>query len=633
MIDFAKLVAVPADDAGERYSFVGISGNQLRLPKGCDSLATQINANPDGELRFSAVRDAFVTLFRTLQTYRQSRAKPLTSDRDSAQNGSASGRELLGQHGGKDVIYYRHLEFLDGMLESFDERGILSLVQRQTRQPVFAYERIDKNLERATYQEDTAVIDDTSIPRLQAAIDPVEIVRLYCYVIGEIKELLGQRELLAADLRVLGDQFAERNLAAGDGLFAPKSWSYVRSMLMERLEVIDQNTAFKDDDYHMFYDALFAFLAGGTDYANDGRVWGISTFAPVWEDVCRHHLLNSGEKEIVACDTTSLGDIFDLPGGLTCVQTSEFAAGAFARLHTIDELQNVFLVNGTNVYPDCVVTPMRLEGVRQATYARFGRNSLSDIWRLVEPLIDAHYKEVFSEIRSQHGPSQRDAAPKLQALLSAKPPDALNAFMLGRAIAGAYEVDLRDTRAEIFNRIISLGLGGPVHPDILLGIVWETYFDKSDMLRNETALARRKSLNGYVAAMAFLTSRTEASAAFREVGIIAGNLDAASAEEAAGAFHPCTVIDFKYFDADYFDGHGDELRERSVRKQFLYEYLLRQTSTGKHGVTSEFWIPTWSMEERIEAYRSNSKFMGASIPICHINLRKLIGTYCARGEP
>lgn len=631
MLDFARLIAVSSDDAGERYSFVGISGNQLRLPKGCGSLAIQINENSDVELKFAAVREIFVTLFCMLQTYRQSSAKPLTPDRDSAQESSASGRELLGRYGDEDVIYYRHLDFLDGILESFDERGILSLVQRQTRQPVFAYERIDRNLQHATYQDDTAVIDDAATPSLQGMINPVEIVQLYCYVIGEVKELLGQRDSLSEDVIVLGDQFAEHHLAAGDGLFAPKSWNYVRSMLTERLEVIDQNTAFKDDDYHTLYDALFAFLVAGVDHTSDGPVWGISTFAPVWEDVCRCHLLTSHKEEVVACDTTSLADVSDLLENLAFTQTSEFGDEIFARLHTIDELQNVFSVNGTKVYPDCVVRPIRLEGYTRAIYARFGRSNLRDTHMQAEPLIDTRYKEVWEEIRSQNGPAQRQAAPKLLALLSATVPAPLTAFMLGRAVAGAYEVELKDSRTDIFNRIISKGLGGPVHANIVLGIIWETYFDSSDMLRDRKALTRRKSLGGYIAAMAFLASPMGTSAIFREVGTVAANLEVTCTEEATGAFRPCTVIDFKYFDTNYFEGHDEEFRERSVRKQFVYEYLLRQTSIGRHGVLSEFWIPTWSIDERIEVCRSNSKAMGCSIPLCHMNLRVLINTYHAHG--
>lgn len=630
MLDFAKLIAVSGDDASERYSFVGISGNQLRLPKGCASLAMLINETSDAELKFVTARSIFVTLFSVLQIYRQTKAKPLTTDRDSAQEGDAGGRELLGRNGEEDVFYYRHLSFLDGILDSFDERGILSLVQRQARQPVFAHQRIDRNLERATYQDDTAIIDDASIPRSQAMVDPVEIVQLYCYVIGETKELLGQRDSLAADIRVLGDQFAEHHLAAGDGLFEPKSWNYVRSMLLERLEVIDQNTAFKDDDYHILYDALFAFLDGQSDRASDGPIWGISTFAPVWEDVCRYHLLTSRKDEVVACDTSSLVDLSDLPTGLAYTQISEFSDGGTARLHMIGELQNVFLVNGAKIYPDCVVRPAGLDGCRQAVYARFGRGDLGDTFNLVEPLIDIHYNDVWKDIRSQSGPTQREAAPKFLALLNDRPPGALTAFMLGRAVAGAYEVDLRDSRANIFNRIISTGLCGSVHPDFLLGVIWETYFDKSDSLRDRAALARRKSLGGYVVAMAFLASPMGTSAAFQEVGLVATNLEAASAEELAGAFRPCTVIDFKYFDISYFGGNNKELRERSMRKQFVYEYLLHQSSICQHGVVSEFWIPTWSADERVEASRSHSKFMGDSIPICHINLRKLIETYCSR---
>jgi hypothetical protein len=627
MIDFGEIDVVGANDEDEIYSFVGIQDKQLRLPKGCEDWVRQIRSASDARERFVAVRDAFLLLFRVLKQYREAHNKALANDRDSAQVKAGAGRELLAGTEAQEVIYYRHLDFLDCILDAFDEQGILSLVQRVGNTERIDYDKMHRHLHRATFlDDDTGVIDDMSLPRAQVAIAPVEIAQLFCFVLVEVKTLLGERDTLSPEIRALGEQFFERHLMPGDSLFAPEAWTHVRSILAERLELIDHHTPVKDEDYHVLHTALTHFLNGNSLPSDGGPQWGISSFAPVWEDICLRYALAQKVASLAACDTTSLrDDTARLPSSLTAVQTLPLPGGKELRLNAIPALAGAFEINGRKLFPDCVLVERDLDRFKEVMYARYGLSTLSDIAMTASSRVDPVFLTAWKDIKSTKGPTQRPAAAVLDALIkNGTATDPLTGFYLGRSIAGAYE-PYTGERGVIFDRIITDGKSDELHLNLMLGVIWETYFDKYDNLRGAAKLTYRQSLGGYRSVITWMGQHPD-----NEVSRMHADLKHALAVANKEVARACRVIDFKYFSAPYFDGNGESLRSRSVRKQFVYEYLVDQALGDDHAVSSAFWIPGWSADAASAIVRqTNSVFMGGSVPLCHLNLAHLLKTYIA----
>lgn len=443
MLDFSKVDVVNANDEDDKHSFVGIRGSQLRLPKGCEGWKKSINKNIIESEKFVAMQEAFLSLYRTLRVYRQARNIPLTSDRDSGQQGGKGGQELtLGSYEEQNgeivpIIYYRHLDMLDGILDAYDELAILSLAQRIGRSERLDYSKLHQHLDRATFLEDDSfVVDEMMLPRQQVSFEPVEIVQMYCFVLLEIKKWLNEDDGVAPDIRVLAEQFFEHHLATGDGLFEFESWEHTRNILRERLEIIDQNTAYKDDAYHDFYDALECFLWGNMQPSKDGIQWGISTFAPVWESMCLSYLIEDRLPEIAACDTSNLPEV--LTNQLTLLTNTEESAAA--SICTTEELKGAFILNGTQLFPDCVLIS-DLIAYRNRLCAKYRVKSLfNDPAHNDTKEIPHLFFKIREGLKKHEGDKQTQAGDcLLKELGKQNIPNDWTAFLLGRTLGSSCE--------------------------------------------------------------------------------------------------------------------------------------------------------------------------------------------------
>jgi hypothetical protein len=632
MFDFSSLTVVCADDSGNSYSFVGIGVGELRLPKGCMSWAVRMNGIQAPAERFGSVRDAFLELYKTLRVYRKNIQQNLVNDRDSAQAGARGGMELLGEHEDGEIIYYRHLDMLDSILDVHDELAILSLAQRLGRSERLDSTKLHRHLDCAVYLDDGGFfVDEMAMPRHQVIMEPVEIVQMYCFVLTEVRRLLEESDMLTSDIRVLGGQFFENHLVAGDGLFVCDTWRHTREVLCERLSIIDKNTAFKDDGYYALYEALTRFLYGSPGQDDQGLQWGISTFAPVFEAICLVHLIGQRASDVIACDTTGLADFSPIiPGTLTYIQELRLESKLVGRLHSTPDLAEVFVVNGAKLFPDCVVAGTLYDTIRASLCRHYGIQSLSDNRLAGNPPVDVAFQECWQGIKSCNGPTQRADAPKLLALLKTTTPSPVTAFFLGRAIAGAYESSggSFDSRERIFNQLIDDAIGTPRHIEFLRGIIWETYFDKNDEFREGDDLAERKKLFGYKCAMQCVFKNLAGSSQFSLIQQFAQKFEIILQEFAGQKKEECIVVDFKYLTKLYFARSTVEARERSVRKQFVYEYLLSKKFDDSYRISSEFWIPAFDADvTKVDLGLEYSEYLGKCIPMRQVNVVGLMREY------
>lgn len=626
MFDFSSLEPMCGEDS---YSFVGISDGKLRLPKGCKAWVNRINGAPDAETKFLVVREAFLRLFQVLRTFRSAGHTTLKNDRDSAQKGRDGGRELLGTHSDEgEVIYYHHLDLLDCILDVHNDLSILSLAQRVGRSERLNYEKMHKHLDRANFMDDDSfIVDEMLLPRNELAFEPVEIVQMYSFVLFEIRKLLGEEHAVTSDMRVLAEQFLERHLAAGDGLFSFDTWVRTRTVLRERLEIIDANTTYKDDVYHDLYDALERFLWGESRPDANGLQWGISAFAPVWESMCMAYVCKTQPKQVAVCDASNIPiEALGKLSHLICYEELE-KDGEIVSLRATEEFDKVFIVNDVQIFPDCIVYN-NIETQKAIWYKEYGVSTLADNGKAggATSQVDSAFKAIWQGIKSRNGPSQRTRAKDFVELLDrGVTPGNLTAFFLGRAISGAFESvgAPKDSREKTFDEIVRRKYGSPFLLHLLRGMAWEVYFDRNDSARDLDYVKYRKSLYSYQLVMAAIKAN-HSDSQIQELSDFVNAID----QLAQGTPAPCTVIDFKYLEAAYFKHPGNEtsIRSRSIRKQFVYEYLIERASGCDRLVASEFWVPAYDDNiERIDL--GYVQFLDGYIPLRRMNMLAITEAY------
>mgnify|MGYP006921082756 CR=1 FL=1 len=98
------------------------------------------------------------------------------------------------------------------------------------------------------------------------------------------------------------------------------------------------------------------------------------------------------------------------------------------------------------------------------------------------------------------------------------------------------------------------------------------------------------------------------------------------------------VIDIKYANFDYYlnPGNREEVKSRSVRKQFVYEYLIQnylenyQSTVKNWSINSEFWLPTY--RKNLPALTPGTKYMDDYVKLTGVNIMKVIDSYIALGN-
>jgi len=98
----------------------------------------------------------------------------------------------------------------------------------------------------------------------------------------------------------------------------------------------------------------------------------------------------------------------------------------------------------------------------------------------------------------------------------------------------------------------------------------------------------------------------------------------------------CEIIDIKYLDAKYFRDPNkiEEIKRRSIRKQFVYEHLLQKTlekrkdQYSKLTIRSSFWLPSYLPDDS-NLLQDDSTFMDGYIKLKNVNFKLLAETYLA----
>ncbi len=298
MFDLSNIDIIKTDQERDysSYSFVGLQRNkqtdrlEFWLPLGFDDF---------DHTDFNLVKGFFFKMYRTFKTYLQRKqnymqSKDITINRDGIIE-NENGFSFINENN-EQVVFYGKLNSLDKILEGYDELRISSLEKRQRRSSEIDYSKIHRYMHQAIYLDEHVIyIDEMNIAKNILIKESPPILQIFCFIYTEIKRELEELEHISDRAAELAEEFKENYLQPNSSLFGEDTFAETVDILRETLEDIDTKTAYKDDDYWHFFEAVEAFLYGERQEDNKGIYWGFSSFYDIWEDMCQTYVLNTPE--------------------------------------------------------------------------------------------------------------------------------------------------------------------------------------------------------------------------------------------------------------------------------------------------------------------------------------------------
>jgi hypothetical protein len=274
-------------------SFVGIrkgeEGLELCLPIGFDEFPAQLRQER---------RDFFFRLYRTLSIFQEdlsSRVRHYEQTQDTGYT-SSNGARFVTQDD-EEVILYAKIPALEAVLESYDILRIFRVIGRPRRTEKVDYAQIHRYLDKAVYLEgNVAHVDEMTLTQPTLTYSESDIVRMYCFIFYEVKQALGENEGLRAEIKAQAFMFKYKYMYSDSSLFTDAHDRTIQ-VLKRLLSKIHSEANYKDADYWHFYDAVETFLFGKLDTKEGGAIWGISSFALVWEDMCMTYVFEHKDKD------------------------------------------------------------------------------------------------------------------------------------------------------------------------------------------------------------------------------------------------------------------------------------------------------------------------------------------------
>lgn len=600
MMNFDELELV----VSENYSFVGIKkeSNTLFffLPKGFDGSIFSLNT-------FTAKRDLFFLFYKILDVFKNICAQKGyleepnqvgIQDRDGVIN-HASGARLRREDEETENILYSKLDMIGHLINAYDEPKILSLVYRLGKNDRFDVSKIHRHLHQAIYlKNNAAYIDEVLIPRRAVQFESADIVAMYCYLYYEIKQQLAEE--INAEISALAERFRQRYLRPGDSIFDEKSYEQVLDTLKDALATIDHNTALKDIDYWQYYEAIELFIYGTWDQAEEGEIWGIKNFHSVWESMCLSYLVDTSDPhQLLQIDSTYLH-----PQALIKLEGS---------IKTLD-VSNTFLFNGFALEPDAVIMTLPSEQLKQPNkYTICADKNWNDFdyqtrFKSDDNWIRIAYAGQGKDIHTAEALFE-DYRSNQELIIDSRLPSKYYSYWKVK------ELDLECLHKLCYlNHFFYLALEKGVKS-------WDEF--QGSILKPLDITFVVKT-NVFSASLFRYHAREEVKQDFEEFIRQAAVLTADSIK----------IVDVKYMSQKYLRDKNrvKEIKERSIRKQFLYEYLLQKmlekecSIYREIAINSVFWIPGCRLDNAgiIEAAPT---FMDGFIELQDINFLELARSY------
>lgn len=617
MINFQSLELVTHDT----YSFVGIEKRDnillFCLPKGFNEHLSDLDT-------FANKRDLFFLFYRILKTFKQicidkgyleETSEFGTQDRDGVIN-SASGSEIQVDEDGSENIFYSKLDIIGRLLDAYDEPKILALAYRLGKTDKFDVSQIHRYLHQAVYLHNhAAYVDQMVLPRRVVQFESTDIVTMYCYLFCEIKQQLG--EVANAEITALAERFKQHYLSSEDSLFQEECYEQVLDVLKGALETIDHNTPIKDADYWQYYEAIELFLYGDWQQAENGEIWGIKNFHSVWESMCLTHLVQVTNPSLLLYLDTQYLDYRILEKA----ESSD----------KVINLSNALQINGSQLKPDAIILRSFNSQIKtQKTYTVSSSNwndydyltsitGIDDIARIKVGYIGQQkYDHTVEKLQEIY---QKDKWERL--IVDERLPNKFYSFW---EISDPIDSDYLH-KMYYFNHLFYLALEKHITD-------WNNFLEEIlQPLGVILGLRPNPSSRNVFTHSLLRYYCVERSYSIEDLKVSFTNFIQQVFNQYEEFFE---IIDIKYLTSEYFCNHNkiEDIKRRSLRKQFVYEYLLQRTLERKNerfsnlSIRSSFWLPSYRADNS-DLLEEGSTFMDGYIQLKNVNFMVLAESYLA----
>jgi hypothetical protein len=583
MINFQELQPV----VNEKYSFVGIQKRQFKtelcLPRGFD--ATMFNT-------YNSKRDIFFLLYKVLRQFKNiCYSKEYISDRDGVLKSQGSTQKIcIPDDTDEENLFYSKLDNIGTILDAYDELKIISLAYRLGITERIDYSKLHSLLHRGVYQNNGAIyIDTMTVPRQQVHYQSTDIVSMYCYILWEIKQQLDEE--IIPELQVLAEDFKHKYIGSEYSLFQEDCSTITVDILKDTLEIITHKTQLKDNDFWQFHEVIELFLYGELSEQEEGKIWGIDNFHSVWESMCLTFLVRNFELEyILFLDKTFLSqDVISLVDSKS----------------KIIDLTDTFIINNKKLIPDAVIllniffTKQKIEnfhlGARNLYCDDYGyRSTFFCDAPYLNDYDNRKYNRqkrisVLSDLKIVHHKQLDDQThtfTELERYYTTKDGKLLINSQLPNNFYSYWDIEINKLNDESIiplmkrlNHIFYVAIKNGAYDTESFNI----FLTKIDKIFDSYP---KKFTPIYDSLLRVKSQKT--------IGEAFENFFQAT-------YYPSfRIIDIKYLELEYFkntENHRD-IKERSIRKQFVYEYLLQgliknEIQKGME-IQSSFWIPYYS---------------------------------------
>jgi hypothetical protein len=622
MLNFNSLSLVAYDN----YSFVGIEKRDnllyFCLPKGFKEHISTINT-------FTSKRDLFFLFYKILNKFKKiciekgylEEASELgTQNRDGVIN-SAGGSEIQDDEDGSENIFYSKLDIIGRLLNAYDEPKILALAYRLGKSDKFDVSQIHRYLHQAVYLHNhAAYVDQMVLPRRVVQFESTDIVTMYCYLFCEIKQQL--EEVVSAEITALAERFKQHYLGAEDSLFQEECYEQVLDVLKGALETIDHNTPIKDADYWQYYEAIELFLYADWQQAENGEIWGIKNFHSVWESMCLTHLVQvTNPSLLLYLDAQYLYS--------RILEKAESSA-------KIINLSNALQINGSQLKPDAIVlrsVDSRIQSEKTYTVSSYTKWNDYGYPTIITGIgideakvgyIGQSYEHSVKKLQEFY---QKDAKGRL--IIDARLPNNFYSFWeIPEAIDSEYLHKMK-----YFNHFFYLAVekqildGNRFNEEILqpLGVIWGLRYNNPRGNVFTHSLLRDYCIIPY--------NCIKPKYSIKDMKSKFNNFIQQVLNQYEEFFE---IIDVKYLTSEYFCDRNkiEDIKRRSVRKQFVYEYLLQKTLERKNepfsnlSIRSSFWLPSYRPNDS-DLLEEGATFMDGYIQLKNVNFMVLAESYLA----
>ncbi|QJB46080.1 hypothetical protein [Dolichospermum flos-aquae] len=602
MINFRELEI----KVNTKYSFVGIQkeGSKLifHIPKGFSESDISLNT-------FDSKRDLFFRLYRVLNVFKQicidkghfqTRVVTKADDRDGVVEDD-TGSKITSDNNSKN-IFYSKIDALGSILDAYDELKILALVSRLGKSERIDYSKLHRYLNKAVFLNNGAIyIDAMNLPRKEIHFDSTDIVAMYCYILTEIKEQLKQQ--VNPEINSLAERFKEKYLGYEYSLFNEKYYLQVINELKDTLELIDHYTPIKDSDYWDFYEAIYKFLFGDLDNYIQGKVWGFSNFHTIWESMCLIYLI----KIIDPIFILYLDDKFISNRILRQLNNSR----------KIIDILEIFKINGIEVFPDAVILLSNffdtLKNNSESITYQLKKNDYND-WYIYYTSFEINDENIriayANQLKNYHTFYELRRLSKTGSDKLVQISSLPNKFYSYWYISPDEYEDFNFQQIQMMNNLNHVFFVAIKKGFLCFKNFYQQYLEPYDifttsLLRDSGGEKNRETL-------------------FQKLIQV--------------VMSQFSIIDIKYSDSDHYTNldNIEEIKNKSVRKQFVYEYLLQKHLKKTNNplkeldIKSEFWLPAYSSNE--ETFTPLPKYMDDYIKLIGVNILTVIDSYLETEE-